>query len=304
MGHLSQEDLQLWIQDQGERMRERRTGRVRQCAKYLLEKWKKENESNVTPNSPVPLLLRAIIKEDDPMSTEDAKSYISPSRKTIPKTIISDDGEIIYTEVPAMPPSLINKVTTVSDQDSSWDPVQSTPNSEGSEGGIGSPIPGPLWPARLLTKGETGEWETSPTLSSQLHEAKRHLAMKESLPVEGTTLIIGAGQRSIGFMLARLLLQAGHRVALCTGRLTAENRKTISQMYKKYAKPGAELVLFPFNQGSIQDIDNLVNHINDALGWEIDHLVPFAAVSTNGKNLEDIDSVSELALRIMLTNTL
>lgn len=303
MGHLSQDDLEIWIQDQGERMRQRRTDRVRQCAKYLLEKWEKENESNMTPNCPVPLLLRAIIKDDDPMPTEDAKSYISPSRKTVPKTIISDEGEITYTEVPAMPTSLINKAT-MSEQDSSWDSIQSTPNSEGSEGGIGSPSPSGLWPIRLLTKGETGVWETNPTLSSQLHEAERRLEMEKYLPVEGTTLIIGAGQRSIGFMLARLLIQAGHRVALCTGRLTPENRKIISQMYKTYAKPGAELVLLPFNQGSVQDINNLVNYINDALGWEIDHLVPFAAVSTNGKNLEDVDSVSELALRIMLTNTL
>lgn len=303
MGHLSQEDLQLWIQDQGERMRERRTSRVRQCAKYLLEKWDKENESNMMPKSPIPLLLRAIIKDDDHISTKDTKSYIPPSRKTIPKTTISDDGEITYTEMPVVPTSLIHKATA-SDHDSSWDSIQSTPISEGSEGENGSPIPSGLWPVRVLTRGKTGEWETNPTLSSQLHEAEKHLEMEKSLPVEGATLIIGAGQRSIGFMLARLLLQAGHRVALCTGRLTPENRKVISQMYKKHAKPGAELVLLPFNQGSVQDINNLVNYINDALDWEIDHLVPFAAVSTNGKNLEDVDSVSELALRIMLTNTL
>lgn len=304
MGHLSQEDLELWIEEQGERMRDRRTERVRQCAQYLLDKWLKENESNMTPTCPVPLLLRAILKnDDDQLSTADVKSYIPPTRKTIPKTTISEDGEITYSEVPALPISLSEKVT-VSDHDSSWDSCQATPESEGSEEGLISPISSGLWPIRLLTKDESGEWETNPTLSSQLHEAERHLGMKKSLPVEGTTLIIGAGQRSIGFMLARLLLQAGHRVALCTGRLTPENRKLISQMYTKYAKPGAELVLLPFNQGSVQDINNLVNYINDTLGWEIDHLVPFAAISTNGKNLEDVDSVSELALRIMLTNTL
>lgn len=87
-------------------------------------------------------------------------------------------------------------------------------------------------------------------------------------------------------MLARLLLQAGGRAALCTGRLTPEDKKVISKMYAESAKPGAELVLLPFNQGSVQDITNMINYINDTLGWEINHLLPFAAIST--KRMERI----------------
>lgn len=297
----SDEDLQAWLQSQCERLRERRTDRLTQCAQYLVEKWEKESESKTSQYCL--LLLRDILKDEEPLSAAQLQSYVSPSRRTIPKTRISDDGEITYTEVPAEAMSLSDK-PLVSEHNSSWDSLQSGSTSESGENTSGSLVSGGLWPVRLLTKGQAGEWETNPNLTSQLHEAERHLGIEKALPVEGTTLIIGAGQRSIGFMLARLLLQAGGRVALCTGRLTPENRKVISKMYAESAKPGAELVLLPFNQGSVQDINNMVNYINDTLGWEIDHLVPFAAISTNGKNLEDVDSISELALRIMLTNTL
>ncbi|KAJ0122096.1 fatty acid synthase subunit alpha [Diaporthe amygdali] len=301
VGTMPEEDLQLWIQAQCERLRERRTDRLLQCAHFLLEKWEKESDSKTSQCCL--LLLRDILRDDEPLSATNLQSYVAPSRKTIPKTKITEEGEIIYREVPAEAMSLSNK-PLVSEQNSSWDSFQSVPTSDSGEDTSGSLVSGGLWPVRLLTKGKAGEWETNPNLTSQLHEAERHLGIEKALPVEGTTLIIGAGQRSIGFMLARLLLQAGSRVALCTGRLTPENRKVISQMYAKSAKPGAELVLLPFNQGSVQDINNMVSYINDTLGWEIDHLVPFAAISTNGKNLEDVDSVSELALRIMLTNTL
>lgn len=301
VGTESEEDLSLWIQAQCERLRERRTDRLTQCAQYLVEKWEKESDSKTSRYCL--LLLRDILKDEEPLSAAKLQSYVSPSRRTIPKTKISEDGEIRYREVPAEAMSLSNK-PLVSEQNSSWDSFQSVPTSDSGEDTSGSLVAGGLWPVRLLTKGKAGEWETNPNLTSQLHEAERNLGIEKALPVEGTTLIIGAGQRSIGFMLARLLLQAGGRVALCTGRLTPENRKVISKMYAESAKPGAELGLVPFNQGSVQDITNMINYINDTLGWEIDHLVPFAAISTNGKNLEDVDSVSELALRIMLTNTL
>lgn len=298
---LSDKDLQLWIQAQGERLRERRTDRVLQCAQFLVQKWEKDDDSKTSRYCL--LLLRDILKGDESLPATNLQSYVCPSRKTIPKTKICDEGEITYSEVPAEALDL-SSMPPGSEQSSSWESLQSVPASDSGEESSGQPVSGGLWPVRLLTKSKAGEWETNTGLTSRLHEAEKHLGVEKTLLVEGTTLIIGAGQRSIGFMLARLLLQAGRRVALCTGRLTPENRKIISRMYAEYAKPGAELILLPFNQGSVHDITNMVNYINDTLGWEIDHLVPFAAMSTNGKNLEDVDSVSELALRIMLTNTL
>ncbi|KAH0113894.1 fatty acid synthase subunit alpha, partial [Aureobasidium melanogenum] len=63
----------------------------------------------------------------------------------------------------------------------------------------------------------------------------------------------------------------------------------------------------PFNQGSQQDVNALVDYIYDekkGLGWDLDYIVPFAAIPENGREIDNIDSKSELAHRIMLTNLL
>lgn len=64
----------------------------------------------------------------------------------------------------------------------------------------------------------------------------------------------------------------------------------------------------PFNQGSKQDVEALIEYIYDTkkgcLGWDLDFVVPFAAIPENGREIDSIDSKSELAHRIMLTNLL
>lgn len=249
------------------------------------------------------MLLRSVLSPDSLQPALESLPYIPPSRRTVPRTTVTDDGHISYEEVPVAlltdaSPSLASTTLSLDDGSESWTPCltqgSNTPDL---------PMSDRLCPVWISTNNGAG-WKEDEMLTKQLQEAERHFGVHGHLPVEGTTLIIGARQRSIGFMLARLLLQAGCRVVMTTGRLTPENRKVISQTYAESAKPGAELVLLPFNQGSVQDIQNVVEHIHSTLHWEIDHLVPFAAVSSNGKNLEDVDSVSELALRVMLTNTI
>lgn len=54
-------------------------------------------------------------------------------------------------------------------------------------------------------------------------------------------------------------------------------------------------------------MDALVDYIYDTkkgLGWDLDYIVPFAAIPENGREIDNIDSRSELAHRIMLTNLL
>ena len=65
------------------------------------------------------------------------------------------------------------------------------------------------------------------------------------------------------------------------------------------------MVVVPFNQGSKQDVDALIEYIYDpkkGLGWDLDFIIPFAAIPENGREIDSIDSKSELAHRIMLTN--
>jgi fatty acid synthase subunit alpha, fungi type len=49
----------------------------------------------------------------------------------------------------------------------------------------------------------------------------------------------------------------------------------------------------------------LIDYIYDTksgLGWDLDYIIPFAAIPENGREIDSIDSRSELAHRIMLTN--
>lgn len=59
--------------------------------------------------------------------------------------------------------------------------------------------------------------------------------------------------------------------------------------------------------GSKQDVEALINYVYDTkegLGWDLDFIIPFAAIPENGREIDSIDSRSELAHRIMLTNLL
>ncbi|KAF9873687.1 hypothetical protein CkaCkLH20_08797 [Colletotrichum karsti] len=115
-------------------------------------------------------------------------------------------------------------------------------------------------------------------------------------------LLTGAGRNSIGFSLLKLLLQGGGRVTVTTSTYSQE----VNQMYQAtYARHGAKnsvLRVLPFNQGSQHDVQDLAKNLKD--DWDPDFIIPFAAISENGRELEELDSKSEIAHRLMLTNLL
>jgi fatty acid synthase subunit alpha len=118
-------------------------------------------------------------------------------------------------------------------------------------------------------------------------------------------LMTGAGAGSIGAEVLQGLISGGANVVVTTSRFSREVTEYYQSMYARYGSRGSQLVVVPFNQGSKQDIEALVEYIYDAktgLGWDLDYIVPFAAISENGRQIDGIDSKSELAHRIMLTN--
>ncbi|KAI0380212.1 putative 3-oxoacyl-synthase [Hypomontagnella monticulosa] len=120
-------------------------------------------------------------------------------------------------------------------------------------------------------------------------------------------LITGAGPNSIGIVLLQSLLQGGARVLVTTSRTMPEAGPIYQEVFAKYGANGAKLVVLPCNQGSKQDIENLIAHIYDSangLGWDLDFIIPFAALPEKGREIDNIDSKSELAHRAMLTNVL
>jgi fatty acid synthase subunit alpha, fungi type len=117
-------------------------------------------------------------------------------------------------------------------------------------------------------------------------------------------LITGAGRNSIGINILKNLLSGGARVLLTTSSYRPETTQMYQGIYARYGARGSVLRVLPFNQGSYQDVQALARYIEEDSGWDLDFIVPFAAVSEIGRELDDIDSKSELAHRLMLTNLL
>ncbi|KAI0409561.1 fatty acid synthase subunit alpha [Xylaria palmicola] len=133
-------------------------------------------------------------------------------------------------------------------------------------------------------------------------------AAKNGITYEGKyALMTGAGAGSIGAEVLQGLISGGAKVVVTTSRFSRQVTEYYQSMYARYGARGSQLVVVPFNQGSKQDVEALINYIYDpkaGLGWDLDFIIPFAAIPENGRQIDGIDSKSELAHRIMLTNLL
>lgn len=120
-------------------------------------------------------------------------------------------------------------------------------------------------------------------------------------------LMTGTGPNSIGIAILPKLLAGGAKVVLGTSRTMSDAGPFYQKVFASYGVPGSKLVVLPSNQGSSQDVHDLISHIYDpvnGLGWDLDMVLPLAAVSEKGREMDELDSKSELAHRAMLTNIL
>lgn len=159
----------------------------------------------------------------------------------------------------------------------------------------------------LKRKDEHG-WEYSKKLTGIYLEGLEQAA-KSGVTFQGKhALMTGAGAGSIGANVLQGLISGGAKVVVTTSRFSREVTEYYQAMYARFGASGSQLVVVPFNQGSKRDVEALVDYIYDSkkgcLGWDLDYVIPFAAISENGREIDSIDSKSELAHRIMLTNVL
>ena len=120
-----------------------------------------------------------------------------------------------------------------------------------------------------------------------------------------TVLITGAGEGSIGAEIMRCMLSAGAWVIVTTSRPTPERWSYYRGLYKRYGGKSSKLTVLPYNAGSVQDTDQLIEYLFDSKGLGLqflDYCIPFAAMSEQGRDVTRIDSMSELAHRAMLIN--
>jgi len=158
----------------------------------------------------------------------------------------------------------------------------------------------------LKRKDDNG-WEYSKKLTGIYLDGLENAA-KNGVTFQGKyALMTGAGAGSIGAEVLQGLISGGAKVVVTTSRFSREVTEYYQSMYTRYGARGSQLIVVPFNQGSKQDVEALVEYIFDpksGLGWDLDYIVPFAAISENGREIDGLDSKSELAHRIMLTNLL
>jgi len=158
----------------------------------------------------------------------------------------------------------------------------------------------------LKRKNDHG-WEYSKKLTGIYLDGLEEAA-KSGVTFQGkNALMTGAGAGSIGAEVLRGLISGGAKVVVTTSRFSREVNEYYQSMYSRYGARGSQLIVVPFNQGSKQDVEALVDYIYDTkkgLGWDLDYVIPFAAIPENGREIDGLDSKSELAHRIMLTNLL
>ena len=129
----------------------------------------------------------------------------------------------------------------------------------------------------------------------------------QGISFEGkTALLIGAGSGSIGAEILKGLLAGGANVICATSSFSSDTTRYFQEIYAANSGRGSGLVVIPFNQASRQDIESITAYIygEDGLGWDLDLVIPFAAISEAGCDIDQIDAKSELAHRAMLTNTI
>lgn len=158
----------------------------------------------------------------------------------------------------------------------------------------------------LKRKDEHG-WEYSKKLTGLYLDGLAQAAKSGATFQGKNALMTGAGAGSIGADVLQGLISGGAKVVVTTSRFSREVTEYYQSMYARYGARGSQLIVVPFNQGSKQDVEALVSYIYDpkkGLGWDLDYVIPFAAIPENGREIDSIDSKSELAHRIMLTNLL
>lgn len=160
-------------------------------------------------------------------------------------------------------------------------------------------------PITIATRGQSS-WQVNQPLTA-LYRDEVQSSWSEGITfVNKYVLMTGVSVGSINAEVLKGLLSGGAKVVVTTSSYSSTTTHFYQNIFVEHGARGSELIVAPFNQGSQQDVDGLIEHIfSDAgLGWDLDHVIPFAAISESGREIDNIDSRSELAHRIMLTNTL
>ncbi|KAJ2268865.1 fatty acid synthase alpha subunit Lsd1, partial [Coemansia sp. RSA 371] len=163
-------------------------------------------------------------------------------------------------------------------------------------------------PIHMSKQTSSGQWMYNREFTSVYFDGLSDIARQGVSYVGKTALVTGCGRGSIGAEIVRGLLMGGAKVLATTSSYSRKTTLFFEDMYRECGSRGSELIVVPFNQGSVQDINSLVSYIFGTgagdLSWNLDYVFPFAAISDIGSMATNLGSHSELAQRIMLTNVM
>ncbi|KAI0033531.1 fatty acid synthase [Vararia minispora EC-137] len=147
-------------------------------------------------------------------------------------------------------------------------------------------------------------WEYSSNLTGVYFDVLHEIATSGTTFKDKNALLTGVGKGSIGVEILKGLLSGGAHVVITTSRYSRASVQYYQRIFQRFGSRGSALTVVPFNQGSKQDVEALVDYIYGTLGLDLDYILPFAAVPENGREIDGLDDTSELAHRIMLVNLL
>ncbi|THH15787.1 hypothetical protein EW146_g4747 [Bondarzewia mesenterica] len=147
-------------------------------------------------------------------------------------------------------------------------------------------------------------WEYSSNLTGVYLDVLHEIATSGTTFKDKNALLTGVGKGSIGVEILKGLLSGGAHVVITTSRYSRATVEYYQGIFQRFGSRGSALTVVPFNQGSKQDVEALVDYIFATLGLDLDYILPFAAVPENGREIDGLDDKSELAHRIMLVNLL
>ena len=152
-------------------------------------------------------------------------------------------------------------------------------------------------------------WDLDGGLTDIFFDEARDLCLNGLSLTGKYVLLTGAGRRSIGSEVLSGLLSAGAQVVVTTSSYSVDTARYFQQIYATKGSRTSRLVVIPCNMASTRDVRSLVQWIYEdpkdgGLGWDLDFVIPFAALGEEGREIDNIDSRSELAHRVMLTNTI
>lgn len=260
----------------------------------------------------------ALTKEEKPTIEEDlANVYKALSKQatsenqlkieTLYKQLIEFVGKNSEIEVSKTTTSILD---TASDEGDETDEIASLKDFNEINKPVSSSIPPETIPfLHIKSKTRLGSWVYDKAKSSAFLDGLEKSAVNGISYNGKYALITGAGAGSIGAEVMQGLLSGGAKVVVTTSRFSKKVTEYYQSLYSRFGASGSTLVVVPFNQGSKQDVEALVNFIYDdvkkgGLGWDLDYVIPFAAIPEMGIEVENLGSKSELAHRIMLTNLL